>query len=117
MSLKLLWPMISVSAIQEWLGYLLAGQSGCREQTNNPHMAPVSWMMALDRCDWAPCWTESNSHSYCLKEVQVQTFMDKPGPGYGCHMWVGAQGCLERVLQAGTRALTLHRLNKLGSGL
>ncbi len=33
------------------------------------------------RCDWAPGWTEDHSRSYGLMEAQVQSYMDKPGPG------------------------------------
>ena len=46
----------------------------------NPHIAQVSRMMAPDRCDWMPGWTEDHSRSYGLKEAQVQSYMDKPGP-------------------------------------
>jgi len=42
--------------------------------------------IAEDRCDWALCWTETNSHSYWLMEAQVQSYMDKPGPEYWCNM-------------------------------
>ena len=33
--------------------------------------------VAQVRCDWAPDWTEPNSHSYWLKETQVQSFLKK----------------------------------------
>ncbi len=42
--------------------------------------------MAPDRFDWTPGWTETNSRSYWLREAQVQSDMDKPGPGYWCNM-------------------------------
>ncbi len=46
----------------------------------SPHIAPVFRKMALDRCDWTPVWTETNSRSYWLREDQDQSYMDKPGP-------------------------------------
>jgi len=52
----------------------------------NVHIAPMSWMMALARCDWTPGWTEAHSNSYGLKEAQVQAWLDKPGPGNWCNM-------------------------------
>jgi hypothetical protein len=48
----------------------------------SPHVSPVSRMVAPDRYDWTPGWTEANSHSYWLREDQVKAYMDKPGPGY-----------------------------------
>jgi len=44
--------------------------------------------IAEDRCDWTPGWTETNSHSYWLREAQVQSYMYKPGPGYWCNLRV-----------------------------
>jgi len=43
-------------------------------------------MQAMDRCIWALGWTEINSHSYWLREAQVQMGLDKPGPGYWCNL-------------------------------
>jgi len=42
--------------------------------------------IAEDRCGWTPGWTEIHSHSYGLKEAQVQACMDKPGPEYWSHV-------------------------------
>jgi len=53
--------MILVPEYQGEIGDLLAGQSGCREQPINPHMPSVSRMMAKDRHDWMPGWTETHS--------------------------------------------------------
>ena len=47
----------------------------------NPHVSPVSQMMALTRFNWAQGWTETNSPGYWLKEAQVQVDLDKPGSG------------------------------------
>jgi len=41
-------------------------------RVTNPHIAPVSRMMAQVRCGWTPGWTESRSRGYGLKEAQVQ---------------------------------------------
>jgi hypothetical protein len=38
--------------------------------------------IAEDRCGWTQGWTETNSRSYWSREAQVQTKLDKPGPGY-----------------------------------
>ena len=48
---------------------------------NNPHIAPVSRMLAQGRCDWTPGWTETHSGSYGLREAQVQACLNQPGPG------------------------------------
>ena len=45
-------------------------------------------MLAPDSGDWAPGWTETNSHSYWLKEAQVQSQLYKPESGYWCDMRV-----------------------------
>ena len=45
------------------------------------HIAPVSRAMTQDRCGCTPGWTESHSHSYGLKEAQVQAYLDKSAPG------------------------------------
>jgi hypothetical protein len=38
-------------------------------------------MMAQDSSGWTPGWTETRSHSYELKEDQVQMLLNQPGPG------------------------------------
>lgn len=52
----------------------------------NPQIVPMSRKLALNSCEWAPGWTETNSHGYWLKEAQAQSHLDKPGPGYWCDM-------------------------------
>ncbi len=47
----------------------------------NPDISSVSRMMAQDRRDWAPDWTESHSYRYGLREIQAQACLDQPGPG------------------------------------
>ena len=45
------------------------------------HVAPVSGMIAPDRCGWAPLWSERHSRRYDLSEQPVQACLDKRGPG------------------------------------
>jgi len=68
--------------------WLRVGESGLFLYAN-PHISPVSWMMALDRCGWAPGWTEDHSRSYGLKEAQVQSYMEKVRPGTGREAGLG----------------------------
>jgi hypothetical protein len=47
----------------------------------SPNIAPVSRIMAQDRCDWPLGWTEYHSRRYGVREDQVQAYLDQPGPG------------------------------------
>ena len=47
----------------------------------NLHVASVSGMIAMARCDWTPPWSENHSRSYGLSEGQVQACLDERGPG------------------------------------
>ena len=60
----------------------------CEAGPVNPNIAPVSRMMAQDRCVWAPGWTERRGLSYVLKEAQAEACLDQPGPAYRCNVWV-----------------------------
>ena len=47
----------------------------------SPHIVPVTQLLARDRCSWAQGWTEVNSHSYWLREAQVQAYLNKQAAG------------------------------------
>ncbi len=48
-------------------------------------------MMAKDRCDWTPGWTEDHSRSYGLREAQVQLYLEKVRPETGRETGLGYQ--------------------------
>lgn len=64
-------------------------------------------MLAKDRCVWTPGWTETNSHSYWLKEAQVQAYLDELGPGY----WGNIEALLTRPLVNNAYRFTLGTLD------
>ena len=47
-------------------------------------VASVVRVMAQVRCNWTQGWTEIRGRRYGLMEAQVQVYLNKPGPDYGC---------------------------------
>jgi hypothetical protein len=67
------------SAMRSWsvLGSIATGFAGCshgKADPANPHIAPVSRMMAQGRCEWALGWTDQIAGSdLVLQSLATQT--------------------------------------------